>query len=71
MPVLRLNRAALIKHARRHGDESAAAISRTTGVPESTLSALLSGQRAPAMPTLVALASPYGLASDDLLKVRP
>jgi transcriptional regulator with XRE-family HTH domain len=55
--------------ARSHGDQRAADISRTTGVPESTLSPLLSGRRAPSTATLLALGQPYRLTHEQLVEV--
>ncbi|MEX2984552.1 helix-turn-helix domain-containing protein [Streptomyces sp. C36] len=67
MSLIRLNAPVLLAVARAAGDLRPVDISRTTGVPQSTLSALLSGHRAPAAATLFALGDRYNLTHEQLL----
>lgn len=53
--------------ATRHGDKDGAAISKRTGVSQSTLSRLFAGQTVPTLPTLVAIRAAYGLGLDEMV----
>ncbi|MFF4738805.1 helix-turn-helix domain-containing protein [Streptomyces sp. NPDC001262] len=70
MSLIRLNASALREVARARGDLRPVDISRATGIPQSTLSALLSGQRAPAASTLYALSDRYELTHEQLLTME-
>lgn len=66
-PTPRLNTAALRAAADRAGDDNSTAISRRTGVCESSLSRLIRGQSTPALATLLRLRSAYKVTLDDLI----
>ncbi|MFJ1528194.1 helix-turn-helix domain-containing protein [Streptomyces mirabilis] len=70
VPRIRLHANRLRDKAREVGDESNYAIAQRAGVPESTLSRLLTGRTTPSADTLVALSDAYGITVDDLLQ-RP
>ncbi|MET8624581.1 helix-turn-helix transcriptional regulator [Kitasatospora sp. NPDC004669] len=58
---------ALIAVAIRHGDNDGAAISKRTGVSQSTVSRLLAGHTVPSLTTLVALRAAYRLSLDAMV----
>lgn len=67
MPNHYLSGDLLLKAAAAHGDRSCYAISRRTGIAESTLSRLRRRTATPATKTLLTLAKAYGLSVDDLI----
>lgn len=68
MPTYRLCSDRLRKAAAAKGDLSSYAISKRTGLAESTLSRLRRGLVAPATGSLLTLAAAYGLTVDDLVE---
>ncbi|MGW1840587.1 helix-turn-helix domain-containing protein [Streptomyces sp. NPDC002067] len=68
MILYRLNFPTLLRAAAACGDTSAYAISRRSGVPESSLSRWRRGKTQPGSISLLRLARAYGLAIDDLIQ---
>lgn len=68
MPHYRLRAELLCSAAAAKGDHSSYAISKRTGVAQSTLSRLRRGIAKPAAGTLLALATTYGVSIDDLIE---
>lgn len=50
------------------GDHTGYAIAKRTGLAESTISRLLSGQQQPGVNTLLRLSRAYGVSTDDLME---
>ncbi|GGV13872.1 helix-turn-helix domain-containing protein [Streptomyces spectabilis] len=67
MSSYQLRSDSLLKAASARGDRSCYAISKRTGIAESTLSRLRRGVARPATETLLILAAAYGLSIDDLI----
>lgn len=67
-PRYRLREAPLKAAAAAKGDHSSYAISRRTGLAESTLSRLRRGMAKPAADTLLILATTYGLTVEELVE---
>lgn len=68
MPHYRLRAELLSSAAAAKGDHSSYAISKRTGVAQSTLSRLRRGIAKPGAGTLLALATTYGVSIDDLIE---
>ncbi len=70
MSSYRLRNARLQEAAAARGDHSNYAISKRTGINQTTLSRICRGVAAPATKTLLTLAAAYGLSLDDLVELE-